>query len=157
VPVLLVLSLSLVILQTRIQRWARERSEAAGRDHNVMTRSRMAWLIVATYLAGVYGGYFAAAQGILLVGLMGALLPENIQRINAAKNLLTLVVNVVAATTYAIVAYDRISWAAAGLIAVGSLIGGFIGAGVGRRLHPVVLKTVIVLLGLVAIWRILAI
>src|SRR6478752_6899989 len=88
---------------------------------------------------------------------LGALLTENIQRINAAKNLLTLVVNVVAASAYAIVAHDRISWAAAGLIAVGSLIGGFIGATVGRRLSPIVLKSVIVVLGLVAIWRILAI
>jgi len=157
VPILLVLAIVLVILQTRIQRWARARSEAAGRDHAVMTRSRMVWLVAATFAAGVYGGYFAAAQGILLVGLMGALLPDNIQRINAAKNLLTLVVKVVAANAYAIVAHDRISWAAAGLIAVGSLIGGFVGARVGRRLHPVVLKTVIVLLGIVAIWRILAI
>ena len=157
VPVLLVLALVLVVFQTRIQRFARQRSAAAGRDHAVMTRSRMVWLVVATFGAGVYGGYFAAAQGILLVGLMGALLPENIQRINGAKNLLTLVVNVVAASAYAIVAHDRISWEAAGLIAVGSLIGGFIGATVGRRLPPLALKTAIVVLGIVAIWRILAI
>ena len=55
-------------------------------------------LIVGTFLVGIYGGYFAAAQGILLVGVMGALLPETMQRMNGAKNLLTLVVNIVAAT-----------------------------------------------------------
>ncbi len=58
--------------------------------------------------------------------------------------------------TYTIVAYDRIAWAAAGLIAAGSLIGGFIGAGVGRKLSPVALRAAIVVLGLIALWRLLA-
>ncbi len=155
VPVLLVLALLLVIFQSRIQTFARRRAAAAGREHGELTRGRMTALVLATFAAGIYGGYFAAAQGILLVGIMGALLTESLQRINAAKNLLTLMVNVVAASAYAIVAPDRISWAAAGLIAVGSLIGGFIGATVGRRLPPLALKTAIVVLGVLAIWRIL--
>ena len=71
----------------------------------------------------MYGGYFTAAQGILLIAVMGALLPEDMQRMNAAKNLLSLLVNIVAAVAYTVVAFDRISWAAAGLIAVGSLVG----------------------------------
>ena len=81
---------------------------------------------------------------------MGALLPEDMQRINAAKNLLTLVVNVVAATAYTLVAFDRISWAAAGLIAAGSLLGGFMG---GRRPQavPVALRATIVVLGVIAL------
>jgi uncharacterized membrane protein YfcA len=156
VPVLLVLALLLVILQARIQAWARHRTDAAGRDHTELTVGRLGLLVAGTYLAGVYGGYFAAAQGILLVGIMGALLPEAIQRVNAAKNLLTLVVNVVAAAGYALVAFDRINWAAAGLIAAGSLSGGFLGATIGRRVPPAALKVIIVALGIVAIWRILA-
>ena len=87
----------------------------------------MAALVGATFAVGVYGGYFTAAQGILLIGVMGALLPEDMQRMNAAKNLLSLVVNVVAAVAYTLVAFDRISWLAAGLIAVGSLVGGILG------------------------------
>lgn len=156
VPILLVIALILVVIQPRLQIWVRRRAEAAGRDQAVVGRGRFAALIVLTFLVGIYGGYFAAAQGILLVGVMGALLPESMQRINAAKNLLVLVVNVVAATAYTIVAFDRIAWGAAGLIAVGSLIGGFIGAGVGRKLSPVALRAVIVLLGLIALWRLLA-
>ena len=156
VPVLLVLALLLVLFQSRIQAFARKQAIAAGRDADVVSPGRMTVLVIATYLAGVYGGYFAAAQGILLVGIMGALLQDHIQRINAAKNLLSLVVNVVAALAYTLVAFDRIDWAAAGLIAVGSLIGGFIGATVGRRLPPLALKAVIVTLGVVAIWRILS-
>ena len=114
-------------------------------------------LIVGTFLVGIYGGYFAAAQGILLIGVMGALLPETMQRMNAAKNLLTLVVNLVAATAYVLVAFDRISWAAAGLIAAGSLIGGFVGAHYGRRLSPVALRACIVVLGLIALWRLMSV
>ncbi|AZI57072.1 sulfite exporter TauE/SafE family protein [Nakamurella antarctica] len=155
VPVLLVLALLLVIFQTRIQRWVRARSEKAGRDHEIISRQRMVLLVSATFLTGIYGGYFAAAQGIMLMGLMGALLPDKLQNLNAAKNVLTLLVNAVSALTYTLVAFDRINWGAAGLIAVGSLIGGFLGAGVGRRLSPVVLRCIIVALGSFAIVRIL--
>ncbi len=157
VPVLLVLALTLVVVQPSLQRWIRRRAEAAGRDQSVVTRGRFVTLIIGTFLVGIYGGYFAAAQGILLVGVMGALLPETMQRINGAKNLLTLVVNVVAATAYTLVAFDRISWAAVGLIAVGSLIGGFLGSHYGRRLSPVALRGCIIVLGIVALWRLLAV
>ncbi len=158
VPVLLVLALVLVVTQTRIQRaLARRREREAAKEPERASRSgRETAAFGATYLIGVYGGYFTAAQGILLVGALGVLVPETLQRVNALKNLLALFVNVVAACTYTLVAYDRISWTAAGLIAVGSLAGGFVGASVGRRLSPAVLRSVIVLLGIVGIWRILA-
>ena len=154
VPVLLVLALVLVVIQPRIQETVARRRERRGKL--VASRGQMTTIGAVTYLVGCYGGYFAAAQGILLVGLLGSLLPEPLQRINALKNLLTLVVNAVAATAYALAAYDRLSWEAAGLIAVGSLVGGTIGASVGRRLPAPVLRGIIVLLGIVGIWRIVS-
>ena len=156
VPILLVLALLLVVAQPRIQRWARERADRAGRDANELTPTRRNLLVAGTGAVGVYGGYFTAAQGILLVGVMGALLQETMQRMNAAKNLLSLVVNVVAAAAYTLVASDRINWAAAGLIAVGSLIGGFVGSAYGRRLSAPVLRAAIVVLGVIALVRLLA-
>ena len=117
----------------------------------------MTALVVGTFAVGVYGGYFTAAQGILLVGLMGALLPESVQRMNAAKNLMTLLVNVVAAIGYTLVAFHRISWPVAGLIAAGSLIGGWLGARYGRRLSPKALRTTIVVVGLIGLYRLLAV
>lgn len=156
VPVLLVIALVLVVTQPIIAKWVRRRKEAAGRDQASLSTTQNVLLVVATYLIGVYGGYFTAAQGVLLVGVVGAMLPESLQRVNGLKNVLTLGVNVVAAAAYTIVAFDRISWAAAGLIAAGTLIGGFIGSSVGRRLPAWALRGIIVVLGTVAIWRLLA-
>jgi uncharacterized membrane protein YfcA len=156
VPVLLVAALVLVVIGPRIQAWARSRAEQAGRSAEHVTPARMAALVAGTFVVGVYGGYFTAAQGILLIAMMGAMLPEDMQRMNAAKNLLSLLVNIVAALAYTLVAFDRISWPAAGLIAVGSLIGGFLGAHYGRRLSPAALRAIIVVVGLIGLYRLVA-
>jgi uncharacterized protein len=165
VPVLLALALVLVVIGPRIQSWARRRAEVgvppacggAGRSPEHITPARKAVLVLGTFGIGVYGGYFTAAQGILLVGVMGALLPESVQRMNAAKNLLTLVVNVVAAVSYTLVAFHRISWPVAGIIAASSLVGGWVGARYGRRLSPNALRSTIVVVGLIGLYRLLTV
>ncbi len=154
VPALLVAALVLVVAQPRIQKALAARSEGR-EDKEGSRRAWMAATFVGVYLVGCYGGYFAAAQGILLVGVVSVLMNDSLQRINALKNLLTLVVNIVAATAYIIVAFDRISWSAAGLIAVGSLVGGLVGSNVGRRLPDSTLRGAIVVLGIIGIWRLL--
>ncbi|MBA4023759.1 MAG: hypothetical protein C0482_15485 [Gordonia sp.] len=158
VPVLLVLALLLVVLQTRIQRWTAKRMVASPDDPNdtFLGPKRTGLLTGSTFLVGIYGGYFTAAQGILLMGAMGVIVNDKIQRLNAAKNLLSLLVNVVAALAYTIVAFDRINWAAAGLIALGSLLGGVVGAKYGRKLSPTALRAVIVIVGIIGLWRLLA-
>lgn len=156
VPALLILALILVVIGPRIQNWARRRAEESGKSADHVSSGRMAALVLGTFAVGIYGGYFTAAQGILLMAVMGALLPESMQRMNAAKNLLSLLVNIVAAVAYTVVAFDRISWEAAGLIAAGSLIGGFLGAHYGRRLSPNALRAVIVVVGLIGLYRLLS-
>ena len=96
-----------------------------------------------------------AGEGLLQRAVW--VLPEDVQRMNAAKKLLSLLVNVVAAVAYTLVAFDRVSWAAAGLIAVGSLIGGWLGARCGRRLSPGALRAVIVVVGLIGLYRLLGV
>ena len=157
VPVLLIVAWALVVVGPRIQEWARRRAAKAGHPPDHVPPGRMVALVALTFAVGVYGGYFTAAQGILLMGVMGALLPEDMQRMNAAKNLLALVVNIVAALSYTLVAFDRISWPAAGLIAVGSLIGGFLGAHYGRRLPPNALRATIVIVGLIGLYRLVTV
>lgn len=157
VPALLVGALALVVVGPRIQSLAQRRAVAAGRSVDQLSDGRLAALALGTFAVGVYGGYFAAAQGILLIGVMGVLLPESMQRMNAAKNLLVLIVNVVAAAAYVATAFDRISWPAAGLIAVGSLIGGYLGGHYGRRLSANALRAVILVVGLIGLYRLMAV
>lgn len=154
VPVLLILALTLVVLQPKIQGWVLRRTGGENAD-GTLGPVRMTLLIVGTFAVGTYGGYFTAAQGILLMGLFGAILTDHIQRQNAAKNLLSLVVNVVAAIAYTLVAFDRIDWTVAALIAVGSLVGGWLGSHYGRRLSPTALRSVIVVVGLIGLYRLL--
>jgi uncharacterized membrane protein YfcA len=152
VPVLIAVALVLVVLQPRIA------VATVGRRGRTGARHRGAGPLarVGTLFAGVYGGYFGAAQGVLLVGLLGAVLDESLQRVNAIKNFLSSVVNFVAAATFLVVSPALVDWRVVGLLAVGSIVGGFLGAGVGRRLPPPVLRGVIVVVGVVAIVRLLA-
>ena len=145
VPVLIVLGCVLVVLGPRIQRRVAARAEGTGGlpEHGVW------WVWPAVALAGVYGGYFGAAQGVLLMAILGIGVADSMQRHNATKNVLALIVNGIAAVIFIFVA--DVNWPVAGLIAVGSVIGGQIGATVGRRLPANVLRAVIVTVGIVAV------
>lgn len=165
VPVLLVVALVMVVAQPALSRHLKNRAvrraEKAGQEHvpasvgDTLSTGRYILVLAVVFLTAIYGGYFAAAQGIILIALLGILLPDDLQRLNGLKNVLVLVVNTVSASTYIIVGHDRINWIAVICIAIGSLIGGYFGARVGRKFSPVLLRTIIVILGLVAIWRIL--
>ena len=110
------------------------------------------WVLV--FLAGIYGGYFGAAQGVLLIGMLGIALNDSLQRINAAKNVLAGLVNGLAAVVFILATH--IDWGVAGLIAAGSIIGGQIGARIGKRLPPWGLRVVIVCVGTAALVKLLA-
>lgn len=150
VPILVGLALLMVALQPVISAKVRSRREQAGR---AARRDGGPLLFIGLMLASVYGGYFAAAQGIIYMSLMGILLDEPLQRLNATKNVLAALVNTVAALFFLFVA--EFDWTAVALIAVGSALGGQLGARAGRRLRPVVLRTLIVTVGTVAIVQML--
>jgi uncharacterized membrane protein YfcA len=145
VPVLIAVSCVLVLMPA----WLTSRLAMAERrrEHGGVP------LFAGVYLAGVYGGYFGAAQGVLLIALLGLFLDEHIQRVNAAKNVLAGVVNAVAALLFIVASH--VAWSAAILIAVGSVIGGQIGARIGLRTQPGILRGLVVVVGLVAIVQIL--
>lgn len=143
VPVLVAASVALVALRPWLAR-RRARPEGAFPEG----RSRLA-LLSGTFGAGVYGGYFGAAQGVLLIGLLGAFLADDLQRINAMKNVLAGLVNGTAAVLFVLVA--DIAWEAAAPIALGSVLGGQLGARAGRRLPPAVLRGAVMAGGVVAL------
>ncbi|MDT5024438.1 MAG: uncharacterized protein QOE61_864 [Micromonosporaceae bacterium] len=147
VPALIGLALVLVVVQPRLAR------ALAGR-HNEDGRRAGALLFLGVFGAGTYGGYFGAAQGVLLVGLLGVLLSTDLQWINGVKNVLAGLVNGVAAALF--LALGTVAWQPALLIAAGSMVGGLIGGRWGRRLPPMVLRGVIVVVGLAALVKLLA-
>ncbi|MER6998325.1 sulfite exporter TauE/SafE family protein [Streptomyces sp. NPDC000410] len=151
VPVLVALALVLVILQPRISKAVQARRERNGSTDTHPDGGPL--LFTGLMLASVYGGYFTAAQGIIYLSLMGMLLHDTLQRLNAVKNILAAIVNGVAALFFLFVA--DFDWTAVLLIAVGSAIGGQIGAKVGRKLSPTVLRAVIVVVGVTAIVQLL--
>ena len=149
VPVLILLGVVLVVLQPSISRGVARRRAAGGaaRPHGGR------WVWPAVLLTGVYGGYFGAAQGVLLMAVLGIGIAEELQRLNAVKNVLAALVNAVAGLLFVLVA--EVDWTVVALIAAGSVVGGQLGAGFGRRLPPTVLRSLIVLVGTVAVLVIL--
>jgi uncharacterized membrane protein YfcA len=147
VPVFIAIALVLILAQPRLAKLLSAR-RPRGRERAGPLAT------VAVFLGGVYGGYFGAAQGIMLLAILSLSLDEELQRINALKIVLTGLVNLVSGIVFVLVAH--IAWAPAGLIAGGSIIGGLLGARVGRRLPPQALRGVIVVVGIVAIVHLLA-
>ena len=145
VPVLIALGVLLVVLGPRIQGLVGAR--AARRGGLPETGARWVWSAVTG--VGVYGGYFGAAQGVLLMAILGIGVDDTLQRHNAMKNVLAFVANGVAAVVFITVAH--VNWTAAGLVALGSVIGGQVGSTIGRRLPATVLRVMIVVVGLVAL------
>jgi uncharacterized membrane protein YfcA len=184
VPVLIGIALVMVVFQPRLQKWvaARQRARAkapAGptpdvgggggvsglgglatadvvapvrQDADVQIGGPVLWVLV--FLTGVYGGYFGAAQGVLLIGLMGVAFTDSMQRINAVKNVLAGLVNGLAAVVFVIATH--IDWGVAGLIAAGAILGGQLGARIGRKLPPWGLRVLILCVGTLALVKLLA-
>jgi len=144
VPAFIAAALVLVLAQPWLTR------RLAGRhDHPLHARGV---LPLSLFAIGVYGGYFGAAQGILLLAVLGLSLSDPLQRINAMKNILAGLTNAVAGVVF-LIAASHVSWGAAGLLAGGSLLGGHFGARVGRRLPERVLRGAIVVIGVAAILK----
>jgi uncharacterized membrane protein YfcA len=145
VPALIVLGLVLVVAQPRIAAWVARRHEATGG----MPYHGTWWVWPGVLGTGVYGGYFGAAQGVLLMAVLGTGVDDSLQRLNGVKNILAATTNAVAGLIFAVVA--DVDWWVVLLIGIGSVIGGQIGATVGRRLPPVGLRIAIVCVGTVAL------
>jgi uncharacterized protein len=142
VPGLIALALVLVVAQPRLAR-----ALAAHRGRVRPHGGPLLW--TGVFGTGVYGGYFGAAQGIILLALCGIAIPEDLQRLNALKNVLAALVNGVAAVVF--VFFASVAWLPALLLAIGSAAGGQLGARIGRRLSPALLRGLIVVVGVAAI------
>jgi uncharacterized membrane protein YfcA len=147
VPGFIAIALVLTVMQPRLNRWLAKREIDLERRGSLLAP-------LAVYATGVYGGYFGAAQGILLLGILGVALAQDLQRTNALKNALAGAVNGVAGVYFMIAAH--VAWAPAGIIAGAAILGAQLGARYGRRLPPRALRVIIVIVGVAAIVRLLS-
>jgi uncharacterized protein len=152
VPVLIGLGCVLVILQPFISKRLAMRRARLGLDADHVYGPVLLWLAIA--VTGVYGGYFGAAQGVLLIAILGIGFAESLARINAIKNVLATIINGIAAVVFVIV--TEVNWPAAIAIAVGSVLGAQVGGRVGRKLPPTVYRVIIVAVGITAIVSLLS-
>jgi uncharacterized membrane protein YfcA len=143
VPVFIAGALVLVLLQPRLA----ARAQSRRRRPRAANGGRFLWL--ALFGTGIYGGYFGAAQGVIALAVLDLSLPETLQRINALKNVLAMLTNLVAGLVF--VVFAHVDWGVALLIGCGAVLGGQIGARVGRSLPPSGLRALIVLVGIAAI------
>ena len=146
VPFLILIACALVAFQPRLTAAVAARRRSDATQHSLL-------LLVGVYATGVYGGYFGAAQGVIFIALLGIFIADDIQRLNGLKNLVAAIVNSVAAVVF--IAVAPVAWQPAALLAIGSTIGGQVGALVARRLPPTALRTVIVVVGTVVALRLL--
>ncbi len=145
VPFLILFSCGLMAVQPRLSR-AMSRRRGEGGHHPAI-------LLTAVYVTGIYGGYFGAAQGVILLALLGIFLTDDLQRLNGLKNILAAVVNGVAAVLFILLA--PIDYRVALLLAIGSIAGGQLGAYIGRRLSPTALRVAVISVGLIVAAKLL--
>jgi uncharacterized protein len=162
VPVLILIACALVLVQPWLSRVITARRARLAAAHTEGKPPAPAAggreplspaLRVGVLTSAAYGGYFGAAQGVLVIGLLGTFLDETLQRVNGAKNVLVAVVNGVAAVVYLLFAH--VVWLVVVLIAAGSTIGGAVGARFGRRLPPLALRIFVVVIGVVSAVKLL--
>ena len=144
VPVLVLVGCALLAVQPRVAARLAARSEAGG-------RSRTTDVHLATFAAAVYGAYFGGGLGVILLAVLGIFLTDHLQRTNALKSALSLVINTVALVAFAL--FAPVDWGFVAVVAPASLLGGYLGAGFARRLGATTLRWTVIGFGVVvAAW-----
>ncbi len=138
VPYLIFAATTLLLIQKHMLAFFSKRTATHPR------RSQMS-LYGGVFLASVYGTYFGAGLGIMLLSILASFIIEDLQRLNGLKTLLSLVIATIGSVIYAI--FAPVSWIAVAIMAVASLLGGYFGAGVARKLSPKALKISVIAFG----------
>jgi uncharacterized membrane protein YfcA len=146
VPWLIIGSTVLFILQEPLRHW-RERKSAAGQVRPVLGEGNLWGLAGAHFLVSVYGGFFGAGMGILMLAELGFVGLTNIHQMNGLKNFGAAFINLTAAVTF--VAAGLVFWRLAALMAVGSILGGWAGARLAQRIGQGPVRWVVVAVGLI--------
>ncbi len=141
VPYLILLACALLAVQPRLARWVAAGREASAGQHHQIGPAVQAGVAVGA----VYGSYFGAGLGVLLLAVLGVLLDDDLQRLNALKGLLSLLINVVGVVIF--LASGRVAWGYAAILAVTAYTGGTVGVALARRLPAQALRAGVVVIG----------
>jgi uncharacterized membrane protein YfcA len=146
VPWLILFSCAVLAAQPAIGRWLRTRTAAARGDASPL-------LLAIQLIGGMYGAYFGAGLGVLMLAVLGIFVEDGLQRINALKGLMSLVINLVAAVCFVVA--GRVAWDAVAIMAAASLVGGRLGVTLARRLHEGLLRALVIGFGVAVAIRLL--
>jgi len=142
VPFLIVLACVLMASQDWIGKYTEHHRAAFERSGRVPLPVH-----VSMFFLGIYGAYFGGALGIITLAVFMVLLSDSIQRLNALKGMSSLIINAVAVVWFAL--FGPVEWAPAAVMAVGAIIGGYLGVGVARRLGRDAIRAVVITYGLI--------
>lgn len=146
VPFLVLVACALVAAQPHLRRWLDARDRGP-HEHGGPV------LAATVFGTGVYGGYFGAAQGVILLALLSVFLDDDWQRLNGLKNVLAGLVNGVAALLF--IVFGHIAYGAAAILAAGAVVGGQVGAKVGRRIPGELMRGLIIVVGVIVAVKLL--
>ncbi len=138
VPVLILVACALLGFQDAIKRRVFSNRSHAHREAPPL-------LMVGVFLSAVYGGYFGAGLGIMLLAVLGLLLDDQLPKLNALKTVLSFTINIVAALFF--VFSGKVEWAYVAVMAPASLVGGHLGGSMVGRLDPKVLRVIVIAFG----------
>jgi hypothetical protein len=141
IPFLILLAAALLAFQDTLRSWLQRRQgDKKGNIPEI-------WAVLPIALASIYGGYFGAGLGVIELAILGLFLKDNLTRLNALKQLLSLVVNV--AASWFFLFSNQVYWSAAIVVAIGSLIGGLLGGKIARIISPSYLRQTVVILSII--------
>jgi uncharacterized membrane protein YfcA len=148
VPWLILFSCAVLAAQPAVARWLRSRNSGSHRSRGLPVP-----LLASQLLGAVYGAYFGAGLGVMMLALLGIFVDDGLQRLNALKGLLSLVINLVAVLCFLVT--GRVAWEAVAIMAVASLVGGRAGVTLARRLDEGVLRILVIAFGVVVAIKLL--
>ncbi|MBW4078128.1 MAG: sulfite exporter TauE/SafE family protein [Acidobacteria bacterium] len=149
VPWLILISCALLLSQNRVRNWVNQRSETrtVTSPSSRVLRDPSLGSTVAVFAAAIYGGFFGAGLGIMLLGLLGLFSDDSLRRVNALKQVLSLVINVCAALIFAV--SGNVRWQIVPIMALAALLGGYAGGRLTTVVNPTALRWTVVVFGLV--------
>jgi uncharacterized protein len=143
IPYLILLATLLLAAQVQVKNWVTRRIGHAHNEHH-----NPVYMMGAVFLAAIYGGYFGAGLGVILMAVLGLVTDENMTRLNFLKQALGFVINLAAAIYFAF--SGKVDWMVAFVMIFGSLLGGWVGGKLAGKMKPEILRWIVVAAGLIA-------